>query len=297
MVKDDRSPVTVADFASQAVVAHGLAEALGTPVLVAEEDADDLFRRASAAQRAEVLAAVRLAWPEADEAAVVAAIRMGAAEPAATGFWTLDPIDGTKGFLRGRQYAIALAWVEAGVPVLGVLGCPNLAADPAGHLEDVDPSGSLYWAVRGAGAWRVDGEDPLGPCSEVACEEPAPTGPVLVCESVEAAHSDHDRSARLLARLGVESAPLRVDSQCKYALVAAGRAHAYLRLPTRPGYVERIWDHAAGEVVATEAGCRVTDVDGRALDFSRGRGLAANRGVVCAPPGLAERLVAAVGDV
>jgi 3'(2'), 5'-bisphosphate nucleotidase len=41
-------------------------------------------------------------------------------------YWTLDPIDGTKGFLRGDQYAIALALVEHGEVVLGVLGCPNL---------------------------------------------------------------------------------------------------------------------------------------------------------------------------
>ena len=52
----------------------------------------------------------------------------GNGEPADL-FWTLDPIDGTKGFLRGDQYAVALALIKEGKPVLGVLGCPNLPFD------------------------------------------------------------------------------------------------------------------------------------------------------------------------
>ena len=48
-------------------------------------------------------------------------------EKAMEKFWTLDPIDGTRGFLAGRQYAIALALIADGEVVLGVLGCPELA--------------------------------------------------------------------------------------------------------------------------------------------------------------------------
>jgi 3'(2'), 5'-bisphosphate nucleotidase len=89
----------------------------------------------------------------------------------------------------------------------------------------------------------------------------------------------------------------RLDSQAKYAVVASGAADAYLRLPTRPGYIERIWDHAAGSLVATEAGAVVTDITGKPLDFSSGRGLEGNRGVVCATSVVHSRLIERIKDI
>jgi 3'(2'), 5'-bisphosphate nucleotidase len=117
---------------------------------------------------------------------------------------------------------------------------------------------------------------------------------IRVCESVEAAHSKQDDTARIIAHLNAKSRPARLDSQCKYAVVARGQADAYLRLPTRAGYQEKIWDHAAGEIVATEAGAIVTDITGAALDYSRGATLSANRGIVCANRDLHGSLIAAI---
>ncbi len=79
--------------------------------------------------------------------------------------------------------------------------------------------------------------------------------------------------------------------------MARGDAEIYLRLPTKPGYVERIWDHAAGFMVVSEAGGRVSDVRGAPLDFSKGRGLEANRGVIATHGPLHDEVVAAVGSV
>ena len=73
---------------------------------------------------------------------------------------------------------------------------------------------------------------------------------------------------------------VRLDSQAKYAVVARGEADVYLRLPTRADYREKIWDHAGGVLVVEEAGGQVTDIDGLPLDFTHGRELSANRGVV-----------------
>ena len=80
-------------------------------------------------------------------------------------------------------------------------------------------------------------------------------------------------------------------------MVARGQADAYLRMPTKKGYVERIWDHAAGSLVASESGCFATDIAGRALDFGHGRGLEKNKGVVCAPPALHGRFIAAIEEL
>jgi 3'(2'), 5'-bisphosphate nucleotidase len=79
--------------------------------------------------------------------------------------------------------------------------------------------------------------------------------------------------------------------------VARGDAAIYLRLPTRKDYVEKIWDHAAGWCVITEAGGAVSDVRGRPLDFSRGRGLLGNQGVVVTNGRLHARVLEAVQEV
>jgi 3'(2'), 5'-bisphosphate nucleotidase len=88
-----------------------------------------------------------------------------------------------------------------------------------------------------------------------------------------------------------------MDSQAKYALLARGAADVYLRLPSRKGYIERIWDHAAGALIASEAGCTITDIHGKPLDFSHGRGLELNAGILGAPPELHARLLAAAREV
>jgi 3'(2'), 5'-bisphosphate nucleotidase len=137
----------------------------------------------------------------------------------------------------------------------------------------------LFSAVRGGGAFA----EPLFEAGErtrisVSAERDAKR--LRVCEPVEAGHSKHDQSAHILAGLGVSTDPVRVDSQAKYAIVARGEAELYWRLPTRADYREKIWDHAGGCLLVQEAGGTVTDVDGKPLDFSRGRELTENRGAV-----------------
>ncbi|MEL7087879.1 MAG: 3'(2'),5'-bisphosphate nucleotidase [Planctomycetota bacterium] len=277
--KKDKSPVTVADFAAQAVVCAALKAAFpGVPV-VGEEDSKDLRPRDGEDAAAELRAKVA-AHAGMSETDTLDAIDHGGFDPApgikqdqpgeSSGgtYWTLDPIDGTKGFLRGEQYAVALGLIENGRVVLGVLGCPNL------------DGGLLMTAVRGEGAKRLplDGEGVDGETVNVSAV--AEAARANFCESVESGHSDQDASVKIAAALGITAEPYRIDSQCKYAAVARGDAAIYLRLPTRPGYREKIWDHAAGMLVVEEAGGTVTDVRGQALDFSLGRQLENNRGVI-----------------
>jgi 3'(2'), 5'-bisphosphate nucleotidase len=68
------------------------------------------------------------------------------------GFWTLDPIDGTKGFRRGEQYAVCLALIENSIVKLGVIGCPNLPVDAS---KPDGEKGCLFVAVREQGAYQV----------------------------------------------------------------------------------------------------------------------------------------------
>lgn len=299
--KDDKSPVTVADFAAQAVVNHLLSRSAdageGGLLMVGEESAAMLRDPAQAALLDAVVQAVRRAWPEADGEDVLHAIDLGGHDASAPAYWTLDPVDGTKGFLRNGQYALALAWIDRGIVMVGAMGCPNLSLDLSRDFNDPDPHGVIFAAVKGGGTTVQPADRPGEHPKPIRAAEGAANGAIRVCESVESGHTKHDDTARIVERLGGAGAPARLDSQAKYGVVARGQADAYLRLPTRPGYVEKIWDHAAGSLVATEAGAVVTDIEGQPLDFSRGAGLSGNRGVVCASPRFHARIIEAIADL
>jgi len=289
--KGDKSPVTVADFAAQAVVSHHLGEAFPSVPLVGEEDAAALREPANEAMRAGVLAAVGDVIEGLTEEQVLAAIDRGTYGGGREGMhFTLDPIDGTKGFLRMDQYAVALALIDRGEVVMGVLGCPNLPVD-----EGADERGCLFAAHKGAGAAMSTLDDPSP--RPVRVTDVSDAAQARFCESVEKAHTNQSHSGRVAERLGIQQPPYRIDSQCKYAAVARGDASIYLRLPTRPGYVEKIWDHAAGWSVVTEAGGTVTDVFGKPLDFGRGRRLEGNKGVITTNGRFHDDVVAAVRAV
>jgi 3'(2'), 5'-bisphosphate nucleotidase len=291
--KKDNSPVTVADFGAQAVINLGLMRAFPNDLITAEEDAADLRISKNANVKEKVLYHVNAVFPRFTEEQILTAIDYGNHNGGSTGrFWTLDPIDGTKGFLRGEQYAIALALVEKGEVVLGVLGCPNLPVD-ANRPDEA--KGCLFIAVKGQGAKIRSFDDP----TEIQINVTNIGDPSMAsfCESVESAHSSHSDAALISEILGVTAPRVRIDSQCKYAVLARGDASIYLRLPTSDTYVEKIWDHAAGWIVVKEAGGKVTDVYGNPLDFSVGRGLDRNKGIVGTNGKLHSQVIAAVRQV
>ena len=297
--KADASPVTVADYGAQALVSASLAAAYGPPAdtavsLVAEETAEELKAADSdGAILAEVArlvnAAIRGAGEGGDsqllelsEAGVLKAVDRGGSAGGASGeHWILDPIDGTKGFLRGEQYAVALALMREGELAVGVMGCPNYTPPGAGW-----EGGSVVYAARGAGAWAA----PLGTgganAIRLRCDGAAAPVEARVAESHgTSVVSAHGVTAQVADRMGLVRPPLQMDSMAKYAAVAAGDAHVYMRF--RPAdYREKVWDHAAGAVIAQESGCVVSDCDGAPLDFSRGRFLDVEGGIVAAPPAL-----------
>jgi 3'(2'), 5'-bisphosphate nucleotidase len=292
VAKADTSPVTLADLAIQAWVARGLAARFPADPLVGEEDTEVFAGEEGARLLDQVTQVLQAEIPDFTAAETRTAIAGGGHGGGATGrFWTLDPIDGTKGFLRGDQYAVALALVVDGTVQLGLLGCPNL------WTSRERGRGCLFAAVRGQGAWVYEsGADQPQPV-HVSDLGPARANGLLLAESFESGHSSHHHAAHICERIGLLNPPLRLDSQAKYGVVARGEAGLYLRLPTRAGYEEKIWDHAAGVLLVEEAGGRVTDVDGRPLDFSRGRTLSANRGVIASNGRIHEAVLTAARDV
>jgi 3'(2'), 5'-bisphosphate nucleotidase len=213
----------------------------------------------------------------------------GNANAYANRFWTLDPIDGTKGFLRREQYAVSLALIVDGQIVVAVLGCPNLSVDPSTE----QPAGLILSAVKGSGSYSMP-LDAKPVETKIRVSATADSSAARFCESVESGHSAHDISARVSQNLGITVSPARLDSQAKYAVVARGEADIYMRLPANATYREKIWDHAGGVLIVEEAGGRVTDVMGKPLEFTHGRQLEANRGIIATNGKLHDQVLAAL---
>ncbi|CAG8983926.1 hypothetical protein HYALB_00006893 [Hymenoscyphus albidus] len=301
--KDDSSPVTIGDFGAQALIIQAIKKNFPDDGVVGEEEASTL--REDTKLRDTIWSLVKdvkltnetaekvLGGPIESVDAMLEAIDAGNSKGGNKGrIWALDPIDGTKGFLRGGQYAVCLALMVDGDVKVGVLGCPNLPVDDAAPLTadsgvdqtDSEGKGVLFSAILGQGAISRPLTD-----GAVASSKPISMKPVtdlketIFCESVEAGHSSHGDQAAIAAKLGITKPSVRMDSQAKYGSVARGAGDIYLRLPTCATYQEKIWDHAAGDLIVREAGGQVTDTLGRRLDFGQGRTLAENKGVVAAP--------------
>ena len=270
--KGDRSPVTIADFGSQALICRALYEAFPGVSIIAEEESGELMKPENSVLLNQLVDHVNRIRPYTDADEVLSWIEWGTKEQDPTYFWTLDPIDGTKGFVRGDQYAISVCLVEGGELRVAGLACPRL------RIGD-RTRGVVLGAVAGAGAFRlpIDLRGERTPIRVSDVDQPAS---IRFLESVETGHASHELSAVVAAYLGVQSPPVRMDSQAKYASVALGLQEAYLNLQPCFQHIENIWDHAGGALVVTEAGGCVTDIRGKPFDFSQGRTLAGNCGAV-----------------
>jgi 3'(2'), 5'-bisphosphate nucleotidase len=268
-IKSDLSPVTIADYASQALILHRLRELTPDIGIVAEEGSEGLRNDPDLVER--IASFTRRFETKVNADTLLELLDRGSHEGGTGTFWTLDPIDGTKGYLRGGQYAVALALIEMGSPALGVLGCPRYELEKGF-------TGVVFSGGEGipAQVWTSESTTPrkIQSCAEMEVSR------ARLCESVESAHTAHDLSAKVIKSLEISDDILRMDSQAKYASVAHGAAALYLRLPVKKGYREKIWDHAAGLAVIEAAGGRVTDLNGKNLDFSQGKTLRGNRGVI-----------------
>lgn len=286
LTKDDSSPVTVADFSSQAIILQHLYRHLqtgDTAIFLAEEKSDNLTPLITD----QILQAVQEEIH--DEETLKECIDLGQTffdsnDPPLT-YWCLDPIDGTKGFIRKEQYCVALGLIEHGEPTIGLLACPNLPFDE-NKKED---TGCIFVACKGQGCYQIDlngiyepkriglGWNPM---------DPLPASKGRFCVPVEQTFGDPTGKAKAMAKYMHGNLindeiihSIRMDSQSKYGVVARGDAEFYVRLPRRD-HREWIWDVAPGVLILQEAGGVVTDANGIPLDFSCGAKLKSNYGVL-----------------
>ncbi|MBA3497820.1 MAG: 3'(2'),5'-bisphosphate nucleotidase CysQ [Gemmatimonadales bacterium] len=193
--KEDHSPVTLADEAAHEILVAGLGRLDPDTPVVSEEAAAASYD-------------VRRAWRR---------------------FWLVDPLDGTKEFIKRRaEFTVNVALVEDGEPVFGVVLAPALDL--------------LYWAVKGAGAWR---EAKSEPAERIYSTAQAPGTPLTVVESLS--HPSPELEQYLLTIPVAQR--VKAGSSLKFCWVAEGRADIYPRLgPTME------WDVAAGDCVYRQSG-------------------------------------------
>ncbi|KAI9747728.1 MAG: hypothetical protein M1835_001987 [Candelina submexicana] len=315
--KDDKSPVTIGDFGAQALIIRAIRNNFPDDEIVGEEEAATLRENKSlGSQIWELVKGTRLdnnsaeaalGGPIASMEDMLHAIDAGNSAGGSKGrIWALDPIDGTKGFLRGGQYAVCLALMVDGDVKVGVLGCPNLPVDDTIPLSaetgkdqtDEEGRGVIFAAIAGHGATsRPLSRGALRPREPISMKAVPDIKQATFCESVEAGHSSHSDQSAIAEVLGITKPSVRMDSQAKYGSIARGAGDLYLRLPVSKDYREKIWDHAAGDLIVREAGGQVTDSEGKRLDFSKGRTLASNKGVVAAPKEVHPQVLEAVKSV
>ena len=211
--KADGSPVTEADLAADRLIAAGLAQLAPDLPVLSEE-------------------------------------RTHAAKPPFAGsFFLVDPLDGTKEFVAGRQeFTVNLALIVGGTPLVGIIGAPAL--------------GVIWRGLVGRGAERLQvGETGIGPAEPIHTRPmPAPNKPWVA--AVSRSHGDAKSEAFIAAR--PNALRLQLGSAVKFGRLAEGAADIYPRLaPTSE------WDVAAGQAVVTAAGGKITDPSGDTLRFGQ----------------------------
>jgi len=321
LAKEDSSPVTIADYAAQAIVLDNLRTYFPADVYLAEESSKELLSQCEIESTNILQQIVQVVQSSngarCDLEYILESIDLGQSfydDDKNERIWCLDPIDGTKGFLRGvdnGQYCVALCLIVNGTPEVGILGCPNLNTNKENEGQETkNEKGCMFIAKRNQGCYQIplclndDGNEmtnenwiadiipnTIKRISATKCDESEmDLQDAVFCIGVEK-YSDPSGQCDKMATLihgpdaineedGSIVKAIRMDSQAKYGLLARGEAQVYLRLP-KSGYVEWIWDHAAGSIIIQEAGGEITCVDGNPLDFSLGPKLSPNvKGII-----------------
>ncbi|KAF9738415.1 hypothetical protein PMIN06_009667 [Paraphaeosphaeria minitans] len=324
--KADDSPVTIADFAAQALIISALHAVYPADAFLGEESADQLRKNEGLAERVWQLvqharssdvqqrekAHARMVLPATKEE-MLDVIDRGTNAQLAGRVWVMDPVDGTATFMTGNQYAVCLCLLVDGVQQVAAIGCPNLRVDPRNpgnvrvHEELVDNSGFgvVLSAIRGEGTYvRTMLRDGLEePCK---IELRSSTGgkenkDLDFIESALGSTSLSQPEHKAVAEdLGAKWPGTVIWSQqMKYVALTLGATDVMLRLPLDKVRYTHVWDHAGGQLLFQEVGGIIRDIDGASIDFSHGRRILGdnNYGMIATQPGVFERVNEAVKAV
>ncbi|KAL1805536.1 hypothetical protein ACET3Z_028604 [Daucus carota] len=296
--KTDQTPVTIADFGVQALVSLELEKLFPSIPLVAEEDSAFLRSNNLANSVLDVVTEkAKISGKPLTEADVLEAIDRGGKDAFVFGsspatYWVLDPIDGTKGFLKGTEalYVVGLSLVVEGDVVLGVMGCPNWQEEDCSKLineiqeykDVIAQLGVVMVAHVGCGTWKMRLNDISSNTTNLAdswircfVDKYSMINEARFCISDSQLWESLPLSNSFDATIDMENVseneilllPLCCGSLCKYLMVASGRASVFI-LRSRVDRIIKVWDHAVGIICVQEAGGMVTDWEGSKIDLA-----------------------------
>lgn len=316
--KADASPVTIADFAAQALIISAMHAVYPDDKFVGEEDARKLRDDPDLAKRVwEIVKGAaslgvehhndQLATPETLEA-MLDIIDLGMGESTRQGrVWVLDPVDGTATFMNGQQYAVCLCLLVDGMQHIGVIGCPNLSFETIGnkiHEDDVDVEGYgvVVSAVKGQGTYvqKMDASS-LGEPRQVTQGKKKDLAALDFVEATigktSLSQSEHKAVAESLGATWPST--VLWSQQMKYVSLALGATDALVRIPKTLERLTHIWDHAGGHLLFEETGGIIRDINGKTIDFGLGRKLLGKDhfGMVAARPYCFDDVAKAVNEV
>lgn len=311
--KDDASPVTIADFAAQALLISAIHSAFPSDSFVGEESSSALRADAVLCERVWELVSETtlddrgddslLMRPESKEEMMKIIDLGGKGQGGNQGrIWMLDPVDGTATFMKGEQYAVCLGLVVDGIQKVGVLGLPNQETGKRNiSEEEVDDSGfgCLLSAVKGEGAHvRRLSRGALEDGKRIIMQQCVTTpGEVHVVIQRGDHTMDLERQAAVAEKLEATNTTELWAAQVRYSALIVGGGDFLVRIPTSRTKRVNTWDHIGGILIFEESGGKVTDLNGKEIDFGAGRKLSANWGIIAARANLYPRVLKAVREV
>ncbi|KAI0006486.1 carbohydrate phosphatase [Xylariaceae sp. FL0662B] len=315
--KDDLSPVTVADFAIQALLTATIHHAFPNDKFVGEESSADLKSNPALLDRVWKL----LRRLESDEAESLCKLPVSSEQmcemidwcgfgepggPSAGRVWVFDPIDGTKTFVQRQAYAINVALLEGGKQVLSIVGCPTIPVDakPPVTNDTIDPTGrgSIAFAARGYGTYV---RPLIGSLNEVQIHKINPISEILEskdfrpvsCYNMLDSGVD-DVHKLVMDKLGIQSRGCDLLAWVlRWVTLGLGLADMTIWVYKQRSRTGKIWDHAGAMLLFEEMGGKITDIDGKDIDLSVGRKMTANHGFVAAPRAMHNTVLTLVQQV
>ncbi len=253
--KNDSSPVTIADFASQIYIITKLKELYPKDQIIAEEDAisliddkgikviRDCFRDLNIHDVAEVKEILNYRGKSSNR------------------IWTIDPIDGTRGFQEGLSYALGICLMEKSIPKICAIAVP-----------DYDDRGlAIFSAELLHGAKASYGGTDFKPI-HVSTQKDIKKA--RMCHSL---HYDMPWVVQFAEKIGIKDR-IQLDSMAKFCMVADGSCDIYVK-PIM-GYEASSWDYSPGDLLVREAGGIVTDLDEERLTFKDKKCILRSPGII-----------------
>ena len=265
-LKDDQSPVTLADFASQIYIISKLKDYFYEDEIIAEEENTEFIDIKAENLIIECLNELNLG----DLSNIKENI--GYRGIFSQRQWTIDPIDGTMGFQKGLSYAVGVGFMVNSIPKICAIAVPN-------YKEKII---AIFSAAEGHGAQvSYDKND----FTQIKVSQKEDIKEIRFCHSL---HYDKPWVLKFARSIGIRNF-IQIDSMAKFCMVADGSADLYIKpLDAKHSFT---WDFMPGDLIVREAGGEITDLNGERLAFKGANFLWTAPGIIASNGILQEKIL------